>query len=154
MKLWIKFIPYEKSTGRLKSIFDRVAGRGGTVDNILQAHSLRPHTLTGHMALYKSVLHHSANAQPIWFLETVGVFVSLLNGCTYCFEHHFAGLKRHVDTDRADEIASALRSRDFDPTFTASEASALHYAEVLTTRPGQVTEKLLATPVIGSDFTL
>ena len=143
MKMWIEFISFAEASGRLKSIYQRVAGPHGTVDNILQAHSLRPHTLTGHMALYKSVLHHSGNVQPIWFLETVGVFVSHLNGCEYCFEHHLAGLKRHVDTSRADEIVSALRAGEFESVFTISEASVLRYAEQLTTAPSQVTEKLL-----------
>ncbi len=143
MKMWIRFTPFAESSGQLKSIYERVAGRRGTVDNILQAHSLRPHTLTGHMALYKSVLHHNRNVRPIWFLETVGVFVSHLNGCEYCFEHHLAGLKRHVDAGRADEIVSALRSREFETVFTVSEVSALRYAELLTTAPGQVTEKLV-----------
>ena len=141
MKMWIKFIPYAESTGRLKSIFDRVAGRGRTVDNILTAHSLRPHTLTGHMALYKSVLHHSGNIQPVWFLETIGVFVSHLNGCRYCFEHHFAGLRRHVDADRADEIAAALRSAvpagdgvDDDETVLFSESITRFLVEI---EPGE-----------------
>ncbi len=143
MKMWIRFIPFAESSGHLKSIYDRVAGRRGTVDNILQSHSLRPHTLTGHMALYKSVLHHSGNVLPVWFLETVGIFVSHLNGCAYCFEHHVAGLKRHVDSERADEIVSALRAREFDRAFTVSEASSLRYAELLTTAPSRVTEKIV-----------
>ena len=144
MKMWIRFIPYELATGGLKSVYDRVAGRRGTVDNILQAHSLRPHTLTGHMALYKSVLHHPRNVQPVWFLETVGVYVSFLNGCEYCFEHHLAGLKRYVDQQRADEIVAALHTRKFEHAFTESEALALRYADLLTTAPRQVTPQLVS----------
>jgi len=143
MKMWIRFIPFSESSGRLKSIYDRVAGPRGKVDNILQAHSLRPHTLAGHMALYKSVLHHSGNVQPVWFLETVGVLVSHLNGCEYCFEHHLAGLRRHVDSERANEIVSALRARQFDRAFTVSEALSLRYAELLTTAPSRVKEKIV-----------
>lgn len=143
MKMWIQFIPFAESSGRLKSIYDRVVGPRGKVDNILQAHSLRPHTLTGHMALYKSVLHHSGNVQPVWFLETIGILVSHLNGCEYCFEHHLAGLKRLVDSERFSEIVPALRASEFDGAFTVSEALSLRYAELLTTAPSQVTEKLV-----------
>jgi uncharacterized peroxidase-related enzyme len=143
MKMWIRFISYEESSGRLRSVYDRVAGRGGTIDNILQAHSLRPHTLSGHMALYKSVLHHTGCVQPVWFLETIGVFVSLLNGCEYCFDHHLAGLNRLVGADRAVEIDTALRTRSFADTFTPAEVSALRYTELLTTGPALVNEDFL-----------
>ena len=66
---WIETVPYEAATGRLKTLYDRVKGPDDNVDNIMLAHSLRPHSMEGHMALYKSVLHHSANKVPKWFLE-------------------------------------------------------------------------------------
>ena len=43
--------------------------------------------MEGH--LYKYVLHHSGNTVDKRFLETIGVYVSLLNDCAYCVEHHF-----------------------------------------------------------------
>ena len=57
-------------------------------------HSLRPHSMEAHMTMYKYVLHHTGNSIPKWFLETLGVWVSRLNDCDYCVEHHFAGLER------------------------------------------------------------
>lgn len=48
---WIKHINYEEADKGLKSIYNRVKGPGNKVDNILMVHSLRPHSLTGHMAL-------------------------------------------------------------------------------------------------------
>ena len=56
---WISTIDPERAEGRLAKSYQRVKGPDGQVDNILQAHSLRPHTLEGHMALYKNVLHLS-----------------------------------------------------------------------------------------------
>ncbi|MEO0528356.1 MAG: hypothetical protein AAFZ89_14080, partial [Bacteroidota bacterium] len=41
---------------RLKTIYNRIKGPSHTIDNVLKIHSLRPHTLAGHMTLYKSVL--------------------------------------------------------------------------------------------------
>jgi uncharacterized membrane protein YedE/YeeE len=70
---YIKVISPAQATGRLAKIYDRVTGPGGQVDNVLQIHSLRPHTLEGHMALYKAVLHHPRNKLPHWFLEAIGV---------------------------------------------------------------------------------
>ncbi len=86
---WIDTVAYEDSTGKLRQLYDRVKGPGDNVDNIMKMHSLRPHTMEGHMAIYKYTLHHSANTVPKWFLETLGVWVSSLNACGYCVEHHF-----------------------------------------------------------------
>jgi hypothetical protein len=78
---WIKTISFEDAEGHLKELYDRIKGPDNNVDNIMMAHSLRPHTMEGHMAIYKYVLHHSANTIPKWFLETLGVFISSLNNC-------------------------------------------------------------------------
>ena len=76
---WIKTISYEDSIGKLRKLYDRVKGPDNNVDNIMMMHSLRPHSMEGHMAIYKYVLHHSGNEVPKWFLETLGVWVSALN---------------------------------------------------------------------------
>jgi uncharacterized peroxidase-related enzyme len=134
---WIKIIPYEKATGRLKKLYERIKGPDDKIDNIMAAHALRPHTMAGHMALYKNVLHHTANKIPTGFLETIGVYVSFLNGCDYCFLHHFEGMKRHLKNDlRAQEIKTAIERGAIDEAFTGKELAALLYAGKLTTHPG------------------
>jgi uncharacterized peroxidase-related enzyme len=134
--MWIAHVPYEEASGRLRMLYDRVKGPNNNVDNIMLAHSLRPHSMEGHMALYKYVLHHSGNAVPKWFLETLGVSVSLLNRCSYCVEHHFAGLRRLIGDDvRAADIRAALEAENFDVTFASHEAAALAYARTLTLDP-------------------
>lgn len=50
---WIQTIDYFDADANLKQIYDRVKGPDNNVDNVLKIHSLRPHTLTGHMTLYK-----------------------------------------------------------------------------------------------------
>jgi uncharacterized peroxidase-related enzyme len=139
--MWIDHIPYLKSNGRLRLLYDRIKAPDGNIDNIMLAHSLRAHTLEGHMALYKYVLHHSGNVTPKWFLETLGVYVSLLNGCDYCVEHHYAGLRRLLKDDfRAAAIRSALERADFGDVFAVTERAALDYATVLTQAPQQKIE--------------
>lgn len=134
--MWITHIPYPDAAGRLKALYDRVKGPEDNVDNIMLAHSLRPHTMEGHMALYKNVLHHSANATPKWFLETIGVYVSLLNECKYCVDHHGAGLRRLLKDDaRASALLRVLESGAFAGVFSAAESAALGYAEALTRSP-------------------
>ncbi|MCI0436812.1 MAG: carboxymuconolactone decarboxylase family protein [Gemmatimonadetes bacterium] len=105
---WIETIPRDRATGRLRAIYQRIAGPGGSIDNILRVHGLRPHTLEGHMALYKAVLHHTGNRLPRWVLESVGVHVSRLNGCAYCVDHHAAGLRRLLGDAAGGALIDAL----------------------------------------------
>jgi len=137
---WIKTISYTQAKGRLKTLYDRVKGPDDNIDNIMLAHSLRPHTMEGHMALYKNVLHHGGNTVPKWLLETIGVWVSLINNCTYCADHHFAGLQRLLaDDKRSTLIFNALSSANIDSApLTPAEKVALDYAEKLTRGPNQI----------------
>lgn len=142
---WIRTVPYEEATGRLKTLYDRVKGPGDNVDNIMMAHSLRPHSMEGHMTLYKYVLHHSGNRVPKHFLETLGVLVSQLNGCSYCVEHHFQGLRRLLADDaRANAIRAAFEAGDPAPAFDAKQLAAVRYAERLTRDPAGMTPDTVA----------
>ena len=130
---YIATVAYDDSTGRLRQLYDRVKGPDNNVDNIMMAHSLRPHTMEGHMAIYKYVLHHSANTVPKWFLEAIGVLVSHVNNCNYCVEHHFAGMARLLgDRPRADAMRAALEAGRYGDAFDAREQAALDYAAKLT----------------------
>jgi uncharacterized peroxidase-related enzyme len=138
---WIRTVTQAAATGRLRQLYDRVRGPDGKVDNILLAHGLRPHSLEGHMALYKNVLHHSANAIPKWFLEALGVYVSALNGCSYCVDHHAVGLSRLLgERDDAASIVAALRVAEVPEAFDERQKAALAYAGRLTRGPAEVTE--------------
>ena len=142
---WIKTISHAAATGRLRATYDRIAGPDGQIDNILAAHGLRPHTLDGHMALYKSVLHHTGNKLPRALLETLGIYVSLLNGCAYCVEHHYAGLLRLTGNDeRCQRVRTALEAGRPEDFFEGRDLAALHYAEALTLNPAGVSEVSVA----------
>ncbi|NOX72221.1 MAG: peroxidase-related enzyme [Alphaproteobacteria bacterium] len=142
---WIKTIDYENATGKLKKLYDRVKGPDNNVDNIMMSHSLRPHSMEGHMALYKYALHHTGNTLPKWFLEAIGVWVSHLNSCDYCIAHHFAGLKRLMQDDvRAAAIRAAFKAGELaDAPLEAAQKLALDYAKVLTLNPSAVTEAMV-----------
>ncbi len=138
---WIKTVPDEAASGRLKILYDRIRSPDGQIDNIMQAHSLRPHTMDGHMALYKQVLHHASNSLPKWFLEAVGFYVSVLNRCAYCAEHHFAGMARLIgDAARAEAIRAACEADDPAAAFEGAELAAMNYARALTRNTGSLTE--------------
>ena len=150
---WIKTISADEADKRLKTLYDRIAGPGGQVDNILEAHGLRPHTLEGHMALYKSVLHHYKNTLDKSYLETIGVWVSRLNGCDYCVEHHFSGLVRLLDdADRSSRIRSAIDAADLPATFAGRDLAGLVYAEKLTKDPANmIADDVAALKAAGFD---
>jgi len=140
---FIDVISPGQASGRLQKIYSRVQAPDGQVDNVLQVHSLRPHTLEGHMAIYKAVLHHSGNRVPEWYLEAIGVLVSRLNGCAYCASHHAEGMKRLLKTEALDPDPYALALGENEPgdPFTLREQSGLSYARKLTQSPGQVEEQ-------------
>ncbi len=133
---WIKTVKYEDADGKLRKIYDRVKSPDGQIDNILKAHSLRPHTLVGHMVLYKNVLHNRDNTLPKWYLETIGTLVSMLNKCDYCVNHHFHGLKRLLgDDEKADGIYAVLESGYYAKIFDGKYYAGLRYAKELTLMP-------------------
>ncbi len=151
---WIKTVPYAAATGKLKMLYDRVKGPDDNVDNIMMAHSLRPHSMEGHMTIYKNVLHHSANTIPKWFLEVLGVWVSSLNDCAYCVEHHFGGMKRLVGDDaKSTAIRAAIEARDIaGAPLDAAQKQAMVYAEKLTLNTqGMVEADATALRDVGFD---
>ena len=138
---WINTISYEDSEGELRKLYDRVKGPDDNVDNIMMAHSLRPHSMQGHMTLYKYVLHHPRNTLPKVYLEAIGVYVSSLNNCAYCVDHHYAGMARLLNDDaRAAAIRDALLQRSPQDAFEGLELAGLNYASKLTLNADQVCE--------------
>jgi len=141
---FINTIAYQNANKNLKRIYDKVKGKDGEIDNILKVHSLRPHTLTGHMSLYKNVLHNSNNIVPKWYLECVGVYVSMLNQCEYCVNHHFEGMKKLVDNvDKSKQIKQSLQSNLSADVFSEKEIIGLNYAKELTLNPSAITESTI-----------
>lgn len=139
---WIKTISFQEAKGKLLQLYKRVSGPDQYLDNILMVHSLRPQSLKGHMVLYKNVLHHRDNTLPKWLLETLGVYVSLLNECTYCVEHHFSGLQRLLnDQKKAAQFRQAMEADDLESVFSGRELALLNYAKKLTLQAGQMQEE-------------
>jgi len=139
---WIKIINYNHASSQLKKIYDRVKGPNNNVDNILLIHSLRPHSLVGHMTLYKNVLHNSNNTLPKWYLEAIGVYVSYLNKCNYCVEHHFAGFKRLFGNDTlADKFKQAVFNDNLEGIFVDKYLEGLNYSKVLTLNLNDIKEE-------------
>lgn len=114
----------------------------GTVDNVMRVHSLRPHTMKGHLKLYKSVLHDDSNTIPMWFQETLGSYVSFLNGCDYSFANHWKNAETLIDSkERSNLIKQALEARKPEMVFDGKELEILRYAEKLTLNPNSMVKE-------------
>ena len=141
MTAWIKMIADDEADETLKPFFERVRTPHGTVDNVMRAHSLRPHTMDGHVVLYKSVLHNPDNTLPFWFLEVVASYVSILNNCDYSLHHHFTNARHLIgDAARADTVRAALDAHRPEDAFDGKELALLVYAGKLTTEVGAMAE--------------
>ena len=105
MSAWIRMINDEEADESLKNALDMAKTPHNTVDNVLRVHSLRPSTMKGHMALYKSVLHDKKNTIPKWFQETISSYVSIINNCKYSLENHWSNACYLInDKDKSDKI--------------------------------------------------
>jgi len=142
---WIETVAYEDANTKLKALYDRVKGPDNNVDNIMMMHSLRPHSMEGHMAIYKYVLHHRDNTIDKWFLETLGVWVSALNDCDYFVEHHFAGLNRLLNDDKkSDQIRTAIEKNNIDVApLDNRQKIAMEYARQLKRDPGGIRQDII-----------
>ena len=130
---WISMVEDEEADDQLKQIFDVARTPHGTLDNVMRIHSLRPASMIGHVTLYKSVLHSDEITLPLWFLEVIAAYVSILNSCEYSLTHHWNNAVRLIDnTQRVEVIHDALRSQSFENTFNEKEIAILHYSKKLT----------------------
>lgn len=138
---WIDSICPEQAPDHLAAIYRQLGWPGRPIDHVLQVHSLAPHTLTAHLALYRAALHHRENRLQKAFAEALGVLVSRLNGCEYCVAHHSRGLRGALDDAAlAREWLDALTT-DRWQTFTRKQRAALEYATKLTRRPDRVRQR-------------
>ena len=142
MTAWISMISDHMASTDLRVALDAARAPSGTVGNVMRVHSHRPHTMLGHIQLYKSVLHDARNTVPEWLQETIASYVSLLNHCDYSFTNHWANARHLIGDDaRADAIERALRSGRPADVFAGVELSMLDYAAKLTLQPGTMVEQ-------------
>ena len=136
---WISMVEDEEADDQLKKIFDVARTPHGTLDNVMRIHSLRPASMIGHVTLYKSVLHSDEITLPLWFLEVIAAYVSILNSCEYSLTHHWNNAVRLIDNaQRVEAIQTALRSQSFENTFNEKEIAILHYSKKLTCHVGNL----------------
>jgi len=139
MSAWISMIADEAADEDLLAALSLARTPHGTVDNVMRVHSHRPNTMRGHVALYRAALHDDANTLPMWLQETIASYVSILNGCDYSLQNHWANARHLIDnTSKADAIEKALHNDTPEAVFTGSELQLLRYAKKLTRFPNEM----------------
>lgn len=141
MSAWISMIEEGEASADLADAYDEARSPNGHIENVLKIHSHRPNIMRGHVRLYRAILHDESNTVPEWFQETVGAYVSMINGGSYSYANHWANARHLIgDEQRADAIEAAFRDREPQRVFEGGELAALKYAEKLTTHPNDMAE--------------
>ena len=145
--------PDEQASPALKAALDLARTPAGTVDNVMRVHSHRPHTMLGHVKLYRAALHDDANTVPMWLQETIASYVSLINQCAYSYANHWANARHLIgDAARADAIEAALKAGDPGRALGGLELAMVEYAAKLTRTPGAMVESDVAgMRALGAD---
>lgn len=139
----IEVIEYEKSTGRLKEIYDDIIAKRGKLAEVHKLQSLNPESIVKHMDLY---LHIMFAESPLkrWQREMIAVVVSSCNKCDYCIEHHANALQAYwKDNDKVNRLVVNYQNVKLDDI----NIQFCLYAQSLTLSPGskntdQVIKKL------------
>ena len=146
MSAWIRMVSLEEASGFLKEMYRKVMTPIGTVDNVMRVHSLRPQTMNGHYTLYKSVLHQEDLSLPLWFLEAVAVYTSILNDCDYSLQHHYSNFEKlHDNPEWCRSLRDALRERAPGKILVGKKLALMRYAGKLTREPVAVIEEDIIT---------
>jgi AhpD family alkylhydroperoxidase len=96
------------------------------------------------MAIYKAVLHNRSNTIPKWLLECIGVYVSHMNRCLYCVDHHMVGLSKQLkDDERTAAIKKALERNEPESVFEGEHLVMLQYARMLTKAPYDINQAVV-----------
>lgn len=143
---WIETVSFSAATGKLKALYEKYKRANDTVANIISAHALRPHLMEGHMAFYRAALGHANNVSPLWLMEAVGVYVSALNGCEYCVNHHshFGEKAYNNECGPWDAVTEALLQDAPEKTFGIREQAIFAYAKALALKPSSVEKGMIS----------
>ena len=133
---WIDVIGYNEADESLQQIYDGVRNPSGSLDNLYQAFSLRPHTIKPADDLYLAALHNEGNSLPKWLSELIGSYVAIVSGCAYALTHHgknFCHL--YGDEHKAIEILENLKAGNLEKCGSKKEVCLLHYVKKLCISP-------------------
>ncbi len=133
------FIPYPapENDPQLKGLFDEVRRSRGKVANIIAIQGGNPSALKGHLDLYLAIMFGRRGLSRFQ-RELIATFVSALNQCPYCVEHHKEALKAHC---KEGEIVEAACQGKICPSLPPADQALLGYCRKVALMPHQITEE-------------
>ena len=79
---WIKVIPEDEATGRLKELYEKYREPWGGVDHIISIHSLNVKSMKTHYDLYAHLMRGRSELSRVQ-REMIAVASSVANQCHY-----------------------------------------------------------------------
>lgn len=79
---YIKIIDEEKATGKLKEVYESIAGYGKKMAHVLKVQSLNPEAMKAHYQFYRSIMFGKSDLSRAQ-REMIATVVSAKNGCFY-----------------------------------------------------------------------
>ncbi len=134
---WIQEIDENDAEGKLKGIYDDIIKTRGKVSNIMRVQSLATGAMQGHMDLYLQVMFKRPGLSRAE-REMVATYVSRLNGCSYCMDHHGVALLNYWKDQARLDILKTGNVEELD--LSTREMALLDYADTLTRSPGAMME--------------
>lgn len=126
----ISLVSLESASPEVKEIYEKTLR--GEPGNAQKAVAHRPEMLKNFLSFYASV----GRSLERKLYELIYLRVSLINGCSYCAQHHVASSKRAGLT--AEDWA-VLRAGDYS-RYSEKERAALTYTEKLTRTPHDIND--------------
>jgi uncharacterized peroxidase-related enzyme len=128
---WIKTINENEASGELKNIYKNIIKKRGKLSNIMRIHSLNPKVMEKHMDLYLSVMFGKSDISRK-DRELIAVFVSSLNKCDYCINHHAEALNHYwKDDDKIKDLINNYKSINL----SEKKLAMMDYVYKLTKKP-------------------
>lgn len=135
----IEVIEYEKSTGRLKDIYNDIMAKRGKLAEVHKLQSLNPESIVKHMDLYMHIMFGESPLKR-WQREMIAVVVSSFNKCDYCIEHHANALLNYwKDNDKVNLLVTNYQKVGL----SKSDTQLCLYAQLLTQNPGSKNAELI-----------
>ncbi len=79
---YIKIIDEEKATGKLKEVYESIAGYGKKMAHVLKVQSLNPEAMKAHYQFYRSIMFGKSDLTRAQ-REMIAIVVSSENNCFY-----------------------------------------------------------------------
>jgi uncharacterized peroxidase-related enzyme len=127
----------EDAEGRLREIYQEIAGSRGKIASVHKIQSLHPETIPQHMNLYMGIMFSKSPLSRAE-RELMAVVVSVANGCKYCQKHHIEALL-HFWKDQ--ERAEALLRNYAEVDLSERERALCDYAWDITVDPAGASTK-------------